>query len=162
MGETNAECHALMNNQDAVGKYLKPLTMDRTIFETLKNQTSIVMWSIGNEMSYSKNGANNLYPEMVWYFKDRDNTRPVHSEGLGWDGGTDIDSNMYPSVSITWSKASKDSNKTRMPYVLCEYSHAMGNAVGNLKEYWDAIRSEPNMNGAFVWDWVDQSRAELT
>ncbi|MDU4937208.1 MAG: glycoside hydrolase family 2 TIM barrel-domain containing protein [Clostridium sp.] len=161
MGETNAECHALMYNQDEVGKYLKPLTMDRTntSFQTLKNQTSIVMWSIGNEMSYSKNGANNLYPEMVWYFKDRDNTRPVHSEGLGWDGGTDIDSNMYPSVSTTWSKASKDSNKTRMPYVLCEYSHAMGNAVGNLKEYWDAIRSEPNMNGGFVWDWVDQSRA---
>ena len=46
-----------------------------------------------------------------------------------------------------------------MPYVLCEYSHAMGNAVGNLKEYWDAIRSGSNMLGAFVWDWVDQSRA---
>lgn len=161
MGETNAECHALMNNQAAVGEYLKPLTMDRTntSFQTLKNQTAIVMWSIGNEMSYSKNGANNLYPEMVWYFKDRDNTRPVHSEGLGWNGGTDTDSNMYPSVGTTWAKASKDSNKARMPYVLCEYSHAMGNAVGNLKEYWDAIRSEPNMIGAFVWDWVDQSRA---
>ncbi|WP_291650726.1 glycoside hydrolase family 2 TIM barrel-domain containing protein [Clostridium sp.] len=161
MGETNAESHSLMNNQWAIGEYLKPLTMDRTntSFQTLKNQTAIVMWSIGNEMSYSKNGANNLYPEMVWYFKDRDNTRPVHSEGLGWDGGTDTDSNMYPSVGTTWAKASTDSNKTRMPYVLCEYSHAMGNAVGNLKEYWDAIRSEPNMIGAFVWDWVDQSRA---
>ena len=161
MGETNAECHALMNNQDAVGKYLKALTMDRTntSFQTLKNQTSVVMWSIGNEMAYSRNAANNLYPEMVWYFKDRDNTRPVHNEGLGWDGGTDIDSNMYPSVSTVWSKASKNTNAARMPYVLCEYSHAMGNAVGNLKEYWDAIRSEPNMNGAFVWDWVDQSRA---
>lgn len=161
MGETNAECHDLMNNQGAVGEYLKPLTMDRTntSFQTLKNQTSIVMWSIGNEMSYSLNAANNLYPEMLWYFKDRDNTRPVHSEGMGWNGGTDTDSNMYPSVSTTWSKASTSSNKTRMPYVLCEYSHAMGNAVGNLKEYWDAIRSSENMIGAFVWDWVDQSRA---
>lgn len=160
MGETNAESHSLMNNQDAIGKYLKPLTMDRTntSFQTLKNQTSIVMWSIGNEMSYSKNGANNLYPEMVWYFKDRDNTRPVHSEGLGWNGGVDTDSNMYPSVDTTWSKASSSSNKSNMPYVLCEYSHAMGNAVGNLKEYWDAIRSSENMIGAFVWDWVDQSR----
>jgi len=161
MGETNAEAHALMNNQWAIGEYLKPLTMDRTntSFQTLKNQTSIVMWSIGNEMSYSLNGAKNLYPEMLWYFKDRDNTRPVHSEGMGWNGGTDTDSNMYPSVSTTWAKASTSSNKSRMPYVLCEYSHAMGNAVGNLKEYWDAIRSSENMIGAFVWDWVDQSRA---
>lgn len=161
MGETNAECHSLMNNQNAIGTYLKPLTMDRTntSFQTLKNQTAIVMWSIGNEMSYSKNGANNLYPEMVWYFKDRDNTRPVHSEGLGSNGGVDTDSNMYPTVDTTWSRASASTN---MPYVLCEYSHAMGNAVGNLKEYWDAIRSSENMIGAFVWDWVDQSRlAEL-
>lgn len=160
MGETNAESHSLMNNQDAIGKYLKALTLDRTStsFQTLKNQTSIVMWSIGNEMSYSKNGANNLYPEMVWYFKGRDNTRPVHSEGLGWNGGVDTDSNMYPSVDTTWAKASTSTNKTNMPYVLCEYSHAMGNAVGNLKEYWDAIRSSENMIGAFVWDWVDQSR----
>ena len=45
-----------------------------------------------------------------------------------------------------------------MPYVLCEYDHAMGNAVGNLKEYWDAIRSSDNMLGGFIWDWVDQSR----
>ena len=155
MGETNAECHALMNNQDTVGRYLKPLTMDRTntSFQTLKNQTAVIIWSIGNEMAYSRNGANNLYPEMVWYFKDRDNTRPLHSEGLGSDGGVDVDSNMYPTVDTTWSKATKS-----MPYVLCEYSHAMGNAVGNLKEYWDGIRSSKNMIGAFVWDWVDQSR----
>ncbi len=45
-----------------------------------------------------------------------------------------------------------------MPYVLCEYDHAMGNAVGNMKEYWDAIRSSENMLGGFIWDWVDQSR----
>ena len=158
MGETNAECHALMGNQNAVAQYLKPLTMDRTntSFQTLKNQTSVVMWSIGNEMAYTTNGADNLYTDMIAYFRDRDTTRPVHSEGQGRNGGTDMDSNMYPTVSTVQGKAGEG----KMPYVLCEYSHAMGNAVGNLKEYWDAIRSGSNMLGAFVWDWVDQSRAK--
>ena len=143
MGETNAECHALMWDQDPVAQYLKPLTMDRTntSFQTLKNQTSVVMWSTGNEMAYTTNGADNLYTDMIAYFRDRDTTRPVHSEGQGRNGGTDM------------------AGEGKMPYVLCEYSHAMGNAVGNLKEYWDAIRSGSNMLGAFVWDWVDQSRA---
>lgn len=62
-------------------------------------------------------------------------------------------SNMYPSVDTLYSRAAAN-----MPYVLCEYDHAMGNAVGNLKEYWDAIRSSDNMLGGFIWDWVDQSR----
>lgn len=82
MGETNAECHALMWDQNSVAQYLKPLTMDRTntSFQTLKNQTSVVMWSIGNEMGYTTNGADNLYTDMISHFKDRDTTRPVHSE----------------------------------------------------------------------------------
>ena len=62
-------------------------------------------------------------------------------------------SNMYPSVDTLYCRAAAN-----MPYVLCEYDHAMGNAVGNLKEYWDAIRSSDNMLGGFIWDWVDQSR----
>ena len=157
MGETNAECHALMWDQDPVAQYLKPLTMDRTntSFQTLKNQTSVVMWSTGNEMAYTTNGADNLYTDMIAYFRDRDTTRPVHSKDKGRNGGTDTDSNMYPTVGTVQDKAGEG----KMPYVLCEYSHAMGNAVGNLKEYWDAIRSGSNMLGAFVWDWVDQSRA---
>ena len=158
MGETNAECHALMWDQNPVAQYLKPLTMDRTntSFQTLKNQTSVVMWSTGNEMAYTVNGADNLYTDMIAHFRDRDTTRPVHSEGQGRNGGTDTDSNMYPNIDTVKSKAGEG----KMPYVLCEYSHAMGNAVGNLKEYWDAIRSGNNMLGGFVWDWVDQSRAK--
>ncbi|MGL5380451.1 glycoside hydrolase family 2 TIM barrel-domain containing protein [Clostridium sp.] len=160
MGETNLESHAIANDVNTMAKYFTNLSLDRTNtnLERLKNRTSVVMWSIGNEMGYTTNGGDNIFPKLIWYFKDRDDTRPVHSEGQGWNGGVDTDSNMYPSVDYVWSKASTSSNKTRMPYVLCEYSHAMGNAVGNLKEYWDAIRSSENMIGAFVWDWVDQSR----
>lgn len=62
-------------------------------------------------------------------------------------------SNMYPSVSDVQARA-----KENMPYIMCEYEHAMGNAIGNMKEYWDAVRSSDNMLGGFIWDWVDQSR----
>ncbi len=158
MAETNLECHAINGNSDLVAQHFTNLALDRTVtaYQTLKNQTAVVMWSIGNEMGYTVNGGNNLFPKMIWYFKDHDSTRPVHSEGQGTDGGVDVNSNMYPSVSTVQAKA-KTANQ--MPYVMCEYDHAMGNAVGNMKEYWDAIRSSPNMMGGFIWEWVDHSSA---
>lgn len=156
MGETNLESHALMNNGDAQ-KNFKKLAMDRTIttFERLKNRTAVVMWSTGNENHYQSSAtyADGMFYDLIWYFKNNDTTRPVHSESSDGNNGTDMRSNMYPSVGTVQSRANAN-----MPYVLCEYAHAMGNAVGNLKEYWDAIRSSDNMLGAFVWDWVDQSR----
>lgn len=156
MAETNLESHAIMNNGNAQ-KNFKKLALDRTAttFHRLKNRTAVVMWSTGNENHYqsSKNYADGMFYEMIWFFKDNDPTRPVHSESSNKANGTDMGSNMYPSVGTVQSEAGNN-----MPYVLCEYAHAMGNAVGNLKEYWDAIRSSDNMLGAFVWDWVDQSR----
>lgn len=158
IGETNLESHALMNNNEAKGLFYE-LAMDRTVtsYERLKNNPAIVIWSIGNEMVYTSNPntSNGMFRDMIWYFKNIDPTRPVHSEGQNDSMGTDMGSNMYPSVDLTWSRAGEG----RIPYVLCEYAHGMGNSVGNLKEYWDAIRSSDNMLGAFVWDWVDQSRA---
>lgn len=156
MGETNLESHALMNQGEKQANF-KNLAMDRTVtaFNRLKNRTSIVMWSTGNENHYSSSAsyANGMFYDLIWYFKNNDSTRPVHSESSDGNNGTDMRSNMYPSVDTLYSRASAN-----MPYVLCEYDHAMGNAVGNLKEYWDAIRSSDNMLGGFIWDWVDQSR----
>lgn len=156
MGETNLESHALMNQGEKQVNF-KNLAMDRTVttFNRLKNRTSIVMWSTGNENHYSSSAsyANGMFYDLIWYFKNNDSTRPVHSESSDGNNGTDMRSNMYPSVDTLYSRAAAD-----MPYVLCEYDHAMGNAVGNLKEYWDAIRSSDNMLGGFIWDWVDQSR----
>ncbi len=156
MGETNLESHALMNQGEKQVNF-KNLAMDRTVtaFNRLKNRTAIVMWSTGNENYYSSSAsyANGMFYDLIWYFKNNDSTRPIHSESSDGNNGTDMRSNMYPSVDTLYSRAAAN-----MPYVLCEYDHAMGNAVGNLKEYWDAIRSSDNMLGGFIWDWVDQSR----
>ena len=156
MGETNLESHALMNQGEKQVNF-KNLAMDRTVtaFNRLKNRTSIVMWSTGNENYYSSSAsyANGMFYDLIWYFKNNDSTRPIHSESSDGNNGTNMRSNMYPSVDTLYSRAAAN-----MPYVLCEYDHAMGNAVGNLKEYWDAIRSSDNMLGGFIWDWVDQSR----
>lgn len=160
MAETNFECHWLRDRRDPnVLRQFYNLASDRTetTFKRLRNRSSVVIWSPANE-SYrgdmgSKNFADGIFYDQVWYFKDNDPTRPVHCECAGNNYGVDMGSNMYPSVSVVQSRA-----KENMPYVVCEYAHAMGNAVGNLKEYWDAIRSHDNMMGAFIWDWVDQSR----
>lgn len=156
MAETNVESHALMNKGDSQ-KHFKKMVMDRTVtaYNRLKDRTSVVMWSTGNENYYtsSKNYADGMFYDLIQYFKEKDPTRPVHCESSGNQNGVDMDSNMYPTVGTVEGKA-----RANMPYVLCEYDHAMGNAVGNMKEYWDAIRSSENMLGGFIWDWVDQSR----
>ncbi|ORX65004.1 beta-galactosidase [Anaeromyces robustus] len=158
MGETNMESHALMDNNDAKALFYE-VGLDRTetAYKRLKNHPSIVAWSIGNEMAYTSNpsDAGGLFRDMIWYFKKNDNSRPVHSEGQGGSMGVDMSSNMYPSSDGIRGNAGKG----KMPYVMCEYDHAMGNSVGALKEYWDGIRSADNMLGGFIWDWVDQSRA---
>ena len=158
MAETNMESHALMNDNDSKGLFYE-LGMDRTktTFERLKNNPAIVIWSIGNEMVYTSDpsASNGLFRDMIWFFKKNDGTRPVHSEGQGDSMGVDMASNMYPGSSSLWGRAGVG----KIPYVMCEYDHAMGNSVGALKEYMDPIRSAENMLGGFIWDWADQSRA---
>lgn len=156
MAETNIESHAIMNKaNDQV--HFKKAVMDRTVtaFNRLKNRTCAIMWSTGNENYYNSSAtyADGMFYDLIQYFKNNDDTRPVHCESSGSANGVDMDSNMYPSVDTV-----KNKTKQSMPYVMCEYDHAMGNAVGNIKEYWDAIRSGDNMLGGFIWDWVDQSR----
>ena len=158
MGETNMESHAIMNDNDAKARFYE-LGMDRTetAYQRLKNNPSIVAWSIGNEMAYTSdpNASNGLFRDMIWYFKRHDSTRPVHSEGQGSSMGVDMGSNMYPGSDYV----GMNGGNGKIPYVMCEYDHAMGNSVGALKEYMDAVRSSDNMLGGFIWDFVDQSRA---
>ena len=160
MGETNMECHALQDGKNNNSKALFcELAMDRTetAYKRLKNNPAIVAWSIGNEMGYTTNpnDAGGMFRDMIWYFKRNDPTRPVHSEGQHFGMGVDMGSDMYPGSDIIRYNAGVG----KMPYVMCEYDHAMGNSVGALKEYWDSVRSAENMLGGFIWDWVDQSRA---
>lgn len=166
MCESNNESHALYQGSEEVLAKLETAAMTRqsASYERFKNTTCNLFWSIGNESSTGwaeRDGdyANGMFAHLVQFFKDRDDTRMVHYEGMsgGPKGSTGIDmvSHMYydPAACEEYGKG-----ESHMPFILCEYDHAMGNAVGNLKEYWDLIRKYDNMMGGFIWDWVDQSR----
>lgn len=163
MCETNNESHAIQNKEKSLVQ-LENAAMQRqvTAYQRLKNVTANLIWSIGNESTARKNVgdfANGMFSKMIYYFKDQDPARMVHYEGSCYytqaAGGVDMLSHMYFPPSDIQSAAKLESH---MPYLLCEYDHGMGNAVGNLKEYWDIIRSSDNFLGGFIWDWVDQSR----
>ncbi len=113
-----------------------------------KNHPCIITWSLGNEAG---NGYN-MYECYKWG-KSYDNSRPIQYERAQEEWNTDIICPMYPSPNslISYSNA----NKNR-PLIMCEYAHAMGNSLGNFKEYWDVIESYPGLQGGFIWDWVDQ------
>jgi len=127
-----------------------PAHMDRIrrLVERDKNHASIIIWSLGNEC-----GNGQVFFDAYKWIKERDVTRPVQFEQSGEDSNTDIVCPMYPSIEYMKSYAA--ANKER-PYIMCEYSHAMGNSNGNFQEYWDIIMSSKHMQGGFIWDWVDQ------
>lgn len=113
-----------------------------------KNHASILFWSMGNE---GGNGAN--FDSIARLSRAIDPTRPVHYEGRS--SSADMDSQMYPSLE---GMRKMDRNGTQKPYFICEYAHAMGNAMGNLQEYWTYIENDSErLIGGCIWDWVDQS-----
>ncbi len=125
--------------------------MDRiySLVERDKNHPSVIIWSLGNECGNGK-----VFYDAYKWIKERDNTRLVQFEQAGENENTDVVCPMYPGMADMHKYANKE-NPGR-PYIMCEYSHAMGNSSGNFKEYWDLIRSKPHMQGGFIWDWVDQ------
>lgn len=164
IAETNLESHAIRNaeyEEDRAKLVEMALSRTQTSFQRFKNTTSVIMWSVGNEIGAgidgNKENSGSMFYDMIWYFKDRDDTRMVHSCDAGFSLGTDMNSQMYPAHEAVQAEADMTNNR---PYLMCEYSHAMGNAVGSLKEYWDIIRSAENENmlGGCIWDWVDQNR----
>jgi len=152
--ETNLETHGLggwFSNQPIWNTAF----MQRVIrmVERDKNHPSVIFWSLGNESGCGPNHAS-----MAAWIHDYDSTRPVHYEGAAERPKdpyyVDMRSRMYARIPQIISMATdQDDNR---PMVLCEYAHAMGNSVGNLKEYWDAIRSHKRLIGGFIWDWADQ------
>ncbi|RYY62962.1 MAG: DUF4981 domain-containing protein [Chitinophagaceae bacterium] len=125
------------------------LDREYRLVETDKNHPSVIIWSLGNEA-----GNGPVFKEAYQWIKSRDSSRPIQFEQAGEDSNTDIVCPMYPRMEDMKAYAAA-AGKTR-PYIMCEYSHAMGNGNGNFKEYWDVIRSSKNMQGGFIWDWVDQ------
>lgn len=134
-----------------------PAYMDRIhrLAERDKNHASVIIWSMGNETGNGK-----VFHDGYLWLKQRDNTRPVQFEQAGQDWNTDIVCPMYPDLHYMKQYASDDA-KTR-PFIMCEYSHAMGNSNGNFQEYYDVIRSSKKMQGGFIWDWVDQGLQAFT
>lgn len=126
------------------------------LVERDKNRPSVIIWSLGNESSFGK-----TFFEGAKYIRNRDNTRPIHYEGLQaadekyyYTDMVDMVSIMYPSLEVIKSRVLDNPNENR-PFVLCEYTHAMGNSCGDISDYWDLIYENDQMMGGFVWEWAD-------
>lgn len=117
-----------------------------------KNHPCVIIWSMGNEAGPGRNFQ--ACREAILAI---DQTRPIHYERD--NAKADIDSIMYPSVERLDHVGRRDSPK---PLLMCEYAHAMGNAVGNLAEYWDVIEKHEPLIGGCIWDWVDQGLRKRT
>ena len=149
MDEADVECH-YNQNLSSNSSWITAMD-DRTKRMVLRdrNHPSVIFWSLGNEC-----GGGSNFSTTYNTCKNLD-SRFVHYEGA--ESGTnysDLGSNMYPTVSSVQENRSGLNGK---PYFICEYAHAMGQAVGNLKEYWDQIEGSTGIIGACIWDWVDQS-----
>ncbi len=160
--EANIESHYLW--QTGQTPAAKPEWRDafvargRAMVERDKNHPSIVIWSLGNETDMGQN-----FRDMADIIRLIDPTRPIHYEGRNNYPAFmatnqpltnfDIISTMYPTVAAMIAMMEKDPTR---PVIVCEYAHAMGNSVGNFKDYWQAIDKYPRLQGGFIWDWVDQ------
>ena len=156
--EANIESHGMYYNLSRGGtlgnnpEWLLP-HMDRTInmYERNKNHPSVTFWSLGNEAG---NGYN--FYQTYLYIKNREQNgmnRPVNYERALWEWNTDMYVPQYPSAEWLEEIGRKGSDR---PIAPSEYAHAMGNSTGNLWDQWQAIYKYPNLQGGFIWDWVDQ------
>ncbi|MGW5206363.1 glycoside hydrolase family 2 TIM barrel-domain containing protein [Streptomyces griseoincarnatus] len=115
-----------------------------------KNHPSVVVWSLGNEA-----GGGSTFTAMHDWIRSYDTTRVIQYEGDDRPGISDIRSRMYESPDRVEQRA-LDTADTR-PYVMIEYSHAMGNSNGNFGKYWDVVRRHDVLQGGWIWDFADQS-----
>ncbi|HEY1055689.1 MAG TPA: glycoside hydrolase family 2 TIM barrel-domain containing protein, partial [Emticicia sp.] len=152
MAEANLENHGNLSISK-MNNWL-PAYIDRNLrnVQEHKNNPSVVFWSMGNECG---NGSN--FDSVQVAIRKLDATRPIHYEAKS--DAADMDSRMYPSIKSMMELDKEPSDK---PYFICEYAHAMGNAIGNLKEYWDYIENHSQrLIGGCIWDWVDQGLAKF-
>lgn len=122
------------------------------VLERDKNHPSVIIWSCGNE-SY---GGENIF-KMSNLFRERDNTRLVHYEGVfndrRFNDSSDMESRMYAKV---WEVEEYLNNDPEKPFILCEYTHAMGNSNGGMHKYTELADKYPMYQGGFIWDYIDQ------
>ena len=151
--EGNIESHGMGYGEATLAKRedfkAAHLVRDRRMVLRDINHPSVIVWSLGNEAG---NGPN--FMASYDWIKTYDPTRPVQYERADDDYNTDIICPMYRSPE--WCVKYCESNPVK-PLIQCEYAHAMGNSMGNFKEYWDIIRKYPNYQGGFIWDFEDQA-----
>ena len=158
MDEADVECHKSWtdkkDNSISSDPSWQAQYVDRTVRMVIRdrNHPSVVFWSLGNESGIGVNF------DATYSATKAIDSRPVHYEGysnVGSAKNTDMDSKMYPDLAYTRNHC--NSSIGGEPFFLCEYAHAMGNAVGNLQDYWDIIENSNYGIGGCIWDWVDQS-----
>lgn len=161
--ETDIETHgarpwyALSRSPEWEGEYVDRV---QRMVERDKNHPCVIFWSLGNESGWGQN-----HVAMHTWIKSRDTSRIVHYEGANYDYNdgkylrdvTDIESRMYPSP--TWCDNYCKAPERDEPLFLCEYSHAMGNGPGDLRDYWEVIEANDNFFGGCVWEFIDHSVA---
>ncbi|WP_299036967.1 glycoside hydrolase family 2 TIM barrel-domain containing protein [uncultured Pseudokineococcus sp.] len=139
----------------------------RTV-ERDKNHACVVLWSLGNEAGTGRNLAASAAE-----VRRRDASRPVHYEGDHAGEYTDVYSRMYPTLPeveaigsgdgpVRWTTPAQAAAVRSMPFVLCEYVHAMGNGPGAVAEYEELVWRHPRLHGGFVWEWRDHGLAHRT
>lgn len=152
--EANLESHGmpdspdltLANNPQWLTAHLERI--QRAVIRS-KNHPSVIIWSLGNEAGHGRNFIQGYH-----WVKGADPTRPVQYEPAGAGEFTDIYCPMYPKFDKIRHYLNGNQPK---PFIMCEYSHAMGNSTGNFREYWELMEANPVMQGGFIWDWVDQA-----
>lgn len=165
MSETNLESHGSFQKLGAIEPSCnvpgsipqwKEAVIDRARnnFETFKNHTSVLFWSLGNE-SY----AGDNIEAMNQYFKDKKDGRLVHYESSYYnrayeDTISDIESRMYAKTADVEEYLI---NSAKKPYILCEFMHDMGNSMGGLGSYMELLDKYEMYQGGFIWDFIDQA-----
>jgi len=124
----------------------------RRMVERDKNHPSVVIWSMGNEA-----GNGECFAAGYRWTRERDPSRPVQYQFKDTQPYTDIHAPMYAGIGYLKQYASEPQDR---PLIMCEYSHSMGNSTGNLQDYWDVIEEYEQLQGGFIWDWVDQGLAK--
>jgi len=155
--EANIESHGLGYGEKSLAKdpQWRDAHLERTrrMVERDKNHPSVIIWSLGNEAG---NGPN--FTATYQWIHEHDATRPVQYERAEEGPNTDIVCPMY-----AWSYLERYASRVQArPLIMCEYAHSMGNSTGNLQDIWDLIERYPQLQGGFVWDWVDQGFVKYT
>ncbi len=151
--EANIESHGMGYGEKTLAARVDfqaaHLERDRRMVLRDFNHPSIIVWSMGNEAG---NGVN--FEACYRWIKNFDPSRPVQYERAEKAWNTDIYCPMYlsPEGCVDYLENNPDK-----PLIQCEYAHAMGNSMGNFKEYWDLVRRYPNYQGGYIWDFVDQA-----